>query len=54
MIPSKWLNISIWPIDETLKGTTTPGQSGPENNGNEGVFHILKSFSIGAAPLDVV
>ena len=24
---SKWLNSSVWPIDGTLTGTTTPGQS---------------------------
>ena len=36
----KWLNCSIWPIDGTLIGTTTPSQSGLENNGNEGIFHI--------------
>ena len=26
MIPNKQLNSSIWPIDWTLTGTTTPGQ----------------------------
>ena len=26
----------IWPIDGTLSGATTPGQSGSECNGNEG------------------
>ena len=31
---------SIWSIDRTLSGVSTPGQSGPWNNGNEGVFHI--------------
>ena len=25
----------IWPIDRTLSGATTPGQSGPGSNGNE-------------------
>ena len=29
------LNRSIWPIDGTLTGTTTSGQSGPGGNGNE-------------------
>ena len=37
---SKWLNSSIWPIDGSLTGTTTLGQSGPGSNGNEGVLHI--------------
>ena len=44
---------SIWPIDRTLSGTTTPGQSGPGSNGNEGVLHIPQSFSItGTSPSD--
>ena len=29
---------SIWPIDKSLSGATTPGQSGLGNNGNEGVL----------------
>ena len=36
----------IWPIDKTLLGATTPGQSGPGSNGNEEVLHIPQSFSI--------
>ena len=36
----KLLNRSIWPIDVTQIGTTTPGQSGPGNNGYEGVLYI--------------
>ena len=43
-IQSDWiqiiLNRSIWPIDGTLTGTTTPSQSGTRNNGNERVLHI--------------
>ena len=42
IILSKWLNSSIWFIDETLTGTATPGQSGPESNDNEEVFHFSK------------
>ena len=34
------MNSTIWPIDGTLTGTTTLGQSGHESNGNEGVHHI--------------
>ena len=30
----------IWPIDRTLSGATTPGQSGPGSDGNEGVLRI--------------
>ena len=30
----------------TLSSATTPGQSGPESNGNEGVLCILQSASI--------
>ena len=37
---------SIWPIDWTLSGATTPGQSVPGNNGNKGVLHIPQSSSI--------
>ena len=37
---------SIWPIDKTLSGDTTPGQSWPGSDGNEGVLHISQSFSI--------
>ena len=39
-------------IDGTLTGTTTPGQNGPEINGNEGVLHIPQSFTAGASPSD--
>ena len=28
---------SIWPIDRTLSGAPTPGQSEPGNDGNKGV-----------------
>ena len=38
---SKWLNSSIWAIVGTLTGTTTPGQSESESNGNERALHIL-------------
>ena len=36
-------NSSIWPIDRTLSGATTPDQSGPGSDGNEGVLHISQS-----------
>ena len=36
------MNRSICSIDETLKGTNAMGQSGPESNGNEGVYHSPK------------
>ena len=36
----------IWPIDRALSGTTSPGQSWSENNGNEGVLCIPQSSSI--------
>ena len=32
---------SIWPIDRTLSGASTPVQSGTGRDGNEGVLHIL-------------
>ena len=37
---------SIWPIDRTLSGTTTPGHSEPGSNGNEGVLCIPQISSI--------
>ena len=37
---------SIWPIDWTLSGTTTLGQSGSESNGNERLLHIPQSSII--------
>ena len=42
-----------WPIDRTLSGATTLGQSGPGSNGIEGVLSVLQSSSItGASPSD--
>ena len=38
--------ISIWLIDRTLLGATTPGQSGPGNDGNEGVLCITRRSNI--------
>ena len=38
---------SIWPIDWTLSGATTLGQSGPGSNGNERVLHIPQIFKAG-------
>ena len=37
---------SIWPIDWTLSGATTSGQSEPGSDGNEGILHIPQSSSI--------
>ena len=45
---------SIQSIVGTLTGTTTLGQSGPENNDDEGVLHISQSSRIEASPLDAV
>ena len=42
---------SIWPIDLTLSGAITPGQSGPGSDGNKGVPRISQSSSLtGASP----
>ena len=46
-------NSSIWPIDSTLSGATTPRQSGPGNNSYEGVRHIFQSSRAGCSPSDV-
>ena len=44
---------SIQPIDRALSGATTPGQSGPGSDGNEGVLHMPQSSSIaGTSPSD--
>ena len=42
---------SIWPIDWTLSGATTTGQSGPGSDGNKGILRILQSSSITEASL---
>ena len=39
---SKSLNCSISPIDGTLTGTSTPDQSGPGSNGDQGCFTFPK------------
>ena len=43
---------SIWPIDRTLSGATTPGQSGLRSNGNEGIPQIPQISKAGASLLD--
>ena len=44
---------SIWAMDRTLSGATTPNQSGPESDGNKGVLRISQSSSItGTLPSD--
>ena len=45
-------NSSIWPIDKTISGATSPVQSGPGSNGYEGVLHISQSFRTEASPSD--
>ena len=42
----KWVKSSIWPIDGTSSGTTTPSESEPRSNDYEGVLHIPQSSSI--------
>ena len=40
-------------MNKTLSGPTTPSQSEPGSDGNEGVFHNSQSSSIiGASPSD--
>ena len=42
---------SIWPIDRTLSGATTPEQSGPRRDGNNEVLRIPQSSNMsGASP----
>ena len=45
-VSHKYAVISIYPIDRALSGATTPGQSGPGSNGNEGVLRISQGPSI--------
>ena len=46
---------SIWPIDRTQSGATTPGQSGPGSDGVEEVLRIPQSSNItGTLPSDFV
>ena len=45
-------NNSIWPIDRTLSGATTLGESGPGSDGNEGVPSISQKSRTGASPSD--
>ena len=47
----KPLNISIWPGDGSLTGTTTLIESRPESNG-KGVLHIPQISKTGALPSD--
>ena len=48
-----WQFSSIWPIDRTLSGAATSGQSGPGSDGNEEMLRIPQSFCItGASPPD--
>ena len=37
---------SIWPVEKTLSGATTPGQSGPGSDGSEGVLGIHQNSCI--------
>ena len=43
---------SIWLIDRTLSGATTPDQSGPGSDGYKEVLHFPKRFTISASPSD--
>ena len=44
-------NSSIWTIDRTFSGATTPDQSGPGSDGSEGVLHFSQSPRITGALL---
>ena len=46
------LNSPILHTDRIISGATTPDQSEPGSNGNEGVFCIPQSFRIRASPSD--
>ena len=42
-------NTSTLPIDRTVLGATTLGQSGPESDGNKGVIRISQNIT-GTSP----
>ena len=44
-IQHKYAVSSILPIDRAQSGATTPDQSGPGSDGNEGVLYISQSSS---------
>ena len=48
----KWSKSSIWPIDRSLWGTTTLGQSGSERKGDEVVLHVAQSSCTAASQSD--
>ena len=43
---------SMWPIDRTLSGTSTPSQSGPGSNGNELIPRVSQSTNTVPSPSD--
>ena len=49
-----FLDRSIWPIHNILKGTTTPGQSRPESNGNKWVLLTFFISRTGTSQSDAV
>ena len=51
---SKWLNSSIWPIDGTLTGATSPDQSETRSNSNEGVLCTCQSSRTRVSPSNAV
>ena len=49
----KTKSLGSYITDRALSGATTPGQSGPGSDGNEGLLHIPQSSSItGTSPAD--
>ena len=42
IILNKWFKCSIWSVNGSRIGITTPSQSRPESNGKKGVLHILE------------
>ena len=50
----RFLNRSILPVDGSIISTTTPSQSGPGINGNEGVLHTPEISTSGASSSVVV
>ena len=51
LILSKWLNSSIWAINETLTVNTILGHSGPGSNGQKELLHNAQNSRSGSSSL---
>ena len=56
LTPVICLHISVfyWTHRKNYTVTASPGQSGPDNNGNEEILHIPQISKAGASPLEEI